>query len=142
MVDLTIKLGAATVAQLKKRLSELTDYPKVFEDLHSGRVVKFTSLTSGVTLQAGTSGNTVGDLRHALNPHTDTDSWKQLQYNKQLDLYDGQLCYGWDDCNSPVAFGFYNHYFASLTISPSTSDGRAYEHYSSTIPTHMLVGDA
>ena len=72
-------------------------YPLYFESTYDGTIVKFTDINTGVTVKLGTHSLVdIGISTDSWTPHTDA-VWKTVAHNKERDLFDKQLVWGWDN---------------------------------------------
>ena len=73
------------------------DYPIVKRTKGSGLVIKFTGLEEGVVLFGGTSKHKLGMEHKDWMPHTYTDYWDDVAYDKDRGLYDKQFVECWNN---------------------------------------------
>lgn len=130
-------VSEATLEQLKAQIELLQEYPKVFRG-SNGLIVKFSGLHSGIVMESHESRWKIGNHSNSWTKHSDTSAWTPINYNKQLDLYDGKLCYAWDNELSYVSIGRYDALYHGLYVTGRDSRLAVFKHYSATIPTHLI----
>ena len=84
------------LAEIKAEFSKQeVEYPLFRRSKHDEKIVKFTSLNEGTVVWKGDIGCTSDNWMS----HTDTDTWEEVAYDKDRDLWDGQpiLCWNNDD---------------------------------------------
>ena len=83
-------------------------YPIFKKSKITGLVARFTGLKEGDEVISDTKW-LAGEHRDNFTPHTDTDRWKDVPYDKEGKLYHGQPVYVWDNSITHQRYmGFYD----------------------------------
>jgi len=137
MQTVTIDGIQVTKEQLKAALAKFDkpEYPRCFRSHASGGIVLFTALTEGAVLKAW-SDVELGDKANDWKPHTDTNIWEEIPYDRKHGFYEKQLVYCWDGSTHNALVCFWN-VKSSRPYSSSGTDGGVWKNYSATLPEHM-----
>lgn len=87
-------------AELGKEIQALKEnkvqYPIYCKGKYTGLIVKFDSLKSGIVVKESIEFS-VDCYKNNWTPHTDTDTWEQLEVDKITGFYDTQPVWCWDN---------------------------------------------
>ena len=97
------------IDELQRQIDGLkneTEYPVFCYAKEANHIVRFDGLKSGVVVKKGfwKFGHKTDDW----NPHTNTNVWKTLPYNKERGLYHTQLVWCWDDSTHEKTLSFFD----------------------------------
>ena len=121
-----IEVIEAELTTLKQQVAdEAYTYPLYKQDKLTGVIVKFTSLTKGITVW--------GDA----NPYITTSwvkhislRWKDIAYDEDRDLWDTQPIYAWDNgYNHTRLIAFYDAVSNQAFTRKGNRGGFMYDHY-------------
>jgi len=109
MKKYTVELTKKQLQQLGIEVEPEFTYPLVKRWKDSGEIVKFTSISEGITLWKGNNGyKEVGDISNLIINHT-SDKWEDVAYDSERDLWDGQPVECWSNGDTHRRYiGFYN----------------------------------
>lgn len=129
----------AKIAELEKQLDEKElKYPICCKSTTSDLIVLFSSLKEGKVLRPNSSFK-VGEIKDCWEPHTNTDVWEEIPYDKERGLYHKQVVYCWDsEWWLGVHIRLYNAIDKCTFSTVGDKDGLKYENYSATLPNFML----
>lgn len=140
----SFKLGEVEVTltkvQLEHMLKEFNkpefEYPMYFKCKVNKLIVKFTGLSEGVQL----NGDEIGERDDNWINHTNKGVWEQIPYDKERDLYHGQIVYCWDeDETHRINVKFYDAVNVCTFSFDGSPNGATYDNYSTTMPEFMLT---
>ena len=127
--NVVIKLTDEQIANVIKESNKPEfEYPIFKQHRPSGRnknigaIVKFTSLR---TLVAMTSDfiYEAGENTVVIDPHTDSNVWENVAYDKERDLYDTQPIMCWNDADTHRRM---NRFYNAITKCTFKYDGKRY----------------
>ncbi len=103
-------------------------YPLFKQNSRTESIIKFTSLTEGVTVMSH-GHKRIGTTLTEIAPHTDA-KWIDLPYNIYIDLYHGQPIECWDNTNSHArTIGFYDAKYKCSFDIYGDLNGPRYDNY-------------
>jgi len=87
------------LAELKAECSkQAVEYPLFMRSREAGIIVKFTGLKKGTVAWKGNNSDyNIGYTSNGWIEYTDTDTWEEVAYDKDRDLWDGQPVWCWYD---------------------------------------------
>jgi len=129
MKKYTVELTKEQLQQLGIEVEPEFTYPLYKRWKATGEVVKFTSMTEGVTVWSGNEDNKVGYTSDAFVEHT-TDMWEDVAYDSDRDLWDGQPIECWDNAGTHQRLiKFYDTEHTCSFDYTGKRDGLAYNNY-------------
>ena len=99
------------IAKFEKELAELkaefskqeVEYPLFRRSKQNSSIVKFTSLSEGTVVWKGSVPySAIGHYSENWFKHTDTDTWEEVAYDRDRDLWDGQPIWCWNNDDTHV----------------------------------------
>ena len=112
-------------------------YPIFKKSKITGLVVRFTGLKEGDVVISDTKW-LAGEHHDNFTPHTDTDVWKDVPYDKEKKLYHGQPVYVWDNSNThQKSIAFYDALNICTFNPDGKCDGEMWDNYVA-IPTEHI----
>ena len=141
-----MKTTQETINELKQKINELeeqlkqeqVEYPICCKAENRNLVVLFSSRDKGKVLKTDL-GFEVTSEDESWTPHTDTRIWKEIPYDKERNLYHGQMVYCWDDNDTHTAdICFYDAINKGTFNYKGDLSGDYYDNYSATMPEFMF----
>jgi len=133
MKKYTVKLTKEQLQQLGKlgiKPEPKFSYPLFKQWKNDGEIVKFTSMSKGVTVWDGDIRNKVGRTSSNFVHHTDNNKWKDVVYDSERDLWDGQPVECWDITDTHRRYiGFYDAKNKCSFNYAGKRTGLAYDNY-------------
>jgi hypothetical protein len=102
-----LRRGDYIVIGEKMTVEESSEYPIYKKKKDIGYIVKFAGLQDGEIAYPAYSSYKTGQKSSDWIPHTNTDVWEDVYYDRELDLWDKQLVWCWnnyDKCAREVRF--------------------------------------
>ena len=124
------------LAELKAECSrQEVEYPLFRRSREAGIIVKFTSLSEGTVVWKGDSGDYIGHTTGRWIKHTNT--WEEVAYDKDRDLWDGQPVWSWNDVHTHLRdFRFYDAVNRGVYNYDGTRGGIAHDNIKAVNPDH------
>ena len=115
-------------------------YPIFKRSRNGGKIIKFTDLQTGVVVWKGRYFRDIGDTDITWIPHIDTDTWEDVSYDSERDLWDTQPVYVWDNATHFRDIAFYDAIkqarFSSIGTRGGIRGGLSYTRYEAIKPEH------
>jgi hypothetical protein len=118
------------------------EYP-IFKKNSLGTIHRFTDITTSIIVFTNDTKVVVGVEMENRIKHTDTKIYSDVPYNKERDLYHGQVCYAWDDKDThKIIIRFYDAINDCAFDYAGKSCGIKYDNYKAVpyehIPQRMI----
>jgi len=124
------------LALIEKYQKPEFEYPVFKRGKLSGVIVKFTELTKGTAVWSGTSKDVIGQEDNDWISHTEKDTWQDIAYDAERDLFDGQPVYCWDKVTHYKAIRFYDAISNKVFSMHGKRRDVVYQNYEAIKPEH------
>jgi len=142
-----IKLQDTTITLTDEQVKEIADfynapkfeYPLFKKSKYTNAIVKFTDLRTGIVVFKGTDvySHEIGHTLKTFIPHTDVNTWEDVPYDKERNLFHTQPIYYWDDYHTHSRLiGFYNAIQECGFSCKGKLKGLGYSQYEAILPEH------
>ena len=123
--NVEIELTAEQIKEIKALPDESEfEYPLFMKHKVNGQIIMFTSINEGCVVWKRDQefSSTIGYVSDGWIPHTNTDTWQPVPYDKERGIWHGQPVEVWDSmCTHERRIRFYN----AITLSPFSIHGRS-----------------